>query len=371
MDDSEFHGLVHAGGGPGKQPRPIDAVLDRSYRIRRRRRRSVRIVGVTATVAGFVGVVAVASRVDHNADLATGPSSALPELQELCPPTPGGADVEQIKQLESSQVPAEEVDGLRFLPRDPPEGRSITRTTAWRSPSFCVPGLSLVLQRDAGYGTIDATIYLTGPWSGPLTDWPYGDQETTRSTELRGVEARLITLHRDVGPSVLTFVWTDASGAGWALEGHAVDESTLRATAEALVLDASAAPPADLATEDIPAGFEVVWQSSKARSPSELAGTDTLSWMVELGGGEPADCAMWVTLSAPTDPPLDASAGPGTEIHTVRGQAALLYPGHTLEWQEPTGARIRISCDADTDALLRMADSLAEVQADDPRLRPG
>ena len=50
----------------------------------------------------------------------------------------------------SERIPAEEADGLRFLPTQLPDGREILRVWAWRDQAGCPDDLVLALQADGG-----------------------------------------------------------------------------------------------------------------------------------------------------------------------------------------------------------------------------
>ena len=363
MDEHELHDYIDRVDQRVADPRPLDAVLRRSQHLRRRRRTGRRVgTGAALTVVLGVGALVVGSRqADDVRTIAPG-EAGTPATPLLCPDLAGSPT--------STEIPGSEADPVRYLPSVLPGDREITDAKAWRSPGECADGPLLVLQADGGDATVEATMALHGPYDGPLTDWSFGD--TSETTELRGVTARQWTRALDgQGNTATTFVWTDAAGATWWLHGMVVDAATLRQVAESLVLDGAGTPPVELPEAAVPAGYEVVWRADVLPATLDPVGTETLWWIVTFGSPGPDGCSLRVNTVAPGASPHAATVTAGQERRTIRGQEALTYPG-SISWEEPTGVRMMLVCPygTDVDTMAQVAESLAPVAPDDPRL-PG
>jgi hypothetical protein len=373
MDEHDLCSLADEPGGPLEHRRPVTAVLHRSQQLRRRRQ-ARRGLGAGLLIAGLLGAGAWAGASDPDPDVATAP----PSPPELCWRAGYGPDeTAGVPPEGSSALALHDAAGLIFLPSDVPDGLEITGTSAWRDRARCPDDPVLTLQADGGDDTLDATIKLVGPYREPLLHLIYDDRQTTAATRLRGVDATRITLSPMASfageDTLIAFTWTDTAGASWLLEGIDVEEATLRAVAEAAQLDASSTPPvppADIAATDLPAGWELTWRSPARPTPGDGPPPSTTSWNLDLGSA-PDGCSLWTEETTPNAPPELAAAYPGQRMITIHGQPALLFAGHTLQWIEPTGVRIKIYCGAPTDGLVAMSESLQPVDADDPRLPAG
>jgi hypothetical protein len=411
MKEDDLYALRHDSAGPAVSCRPVDAVLARGRRLRRRRQvlrsAGVGAVVVTAVGTGLFAVSRQAGTGDGDgggggrADVAAGsdPTAAprSPADDTPSPPPPPPPDCSR-DLISPERVPVDEVaDELRLLPTWTPDGEPITvaRGNRWRSScpgaEIYPLGSALELQTDGGDGTVDAEITVNGPlpWlASELPDMmPVGE---TQETTLRGHEARL----RGGGEAEgLTFEWTEPDGWSWELRGEGVDEATLRAVGEALALDTSPEgdePPAALDEADVPGGFEVIWQQ---RGRPEPAGDQT-SWSVEIGeqatDDQPVETGIRCTMEVRSDAGMPASTygGAGSTEASVNGQPAVWAPwpgsplgaaGTSLTWDVAPGVRATAGCvDWDTDSsqsvtretVVRIAESVEPVAADDPRL-PG
>ena len=148
--------------------------------------------------------------------------------------------------------------------------------------------------------------------------------------------------------------------------------STLRAVAEALVLDAGSSPPADLPAEAVPPGWTVRWLAREALTSVPGARDDVTGWAVDVRGPASSGCAIWVRRTTAADPPVVGGTSPGDRLTTVHGQEAVVYPGLQVRWDEPSGARVSVWCLLPAlDDIVDLADSLAPVALDDPRIPPG
>jgi hypothetical protein len=95
-----------------------------------------------------------------------------------------------------------------------------------------------------------------------------------------------------------------------------------------------------------------------------------MSWFVDVarpGGG----CAVLVRSAMAPLPPVISEATPGERWAVVHGQAALVTDRVYVAWNELSGARVTVSCLPGYDGILDLAESLAPVAPDDPRIPPG
>jgi hypothetical protein len=372
VNEHDLRRLADEPGGHTEHRRPVAAVLHRSRQLQRRRR-AVHGLGAGVLIAGLVGAGAWARQPDRETDLAT-VSPTPPQLCSRNPEPLDEADAYEVSEgyfVYADPIPFEEANGLLFLPTDLPEGLEITEASAWRYDSRCPDGPLLALQAAGGDSTVDATIKLLGPYSEPFDGPHYSDGQTSAATRLRGVAATRITVPRlqgyDGEETLLAFTWTDATGATWLLESQNVDEATLRSVGEALLLDPSSAPPADIPVEALPAGWDLTWRFPTLPTSLDAIDPETTSWNVELGE-PPGGCSLRFASTSAAEAPERAFAGPDHEVVTVRGQDGLKVGDRSLRWNEPSGASVLLYCGTETEGLVAMAESLEPIEPDDPRL---
>ena len=280
-------------------------------------------------------------------------------------------------------------DDLRVLPAWTPSDGPVTvaQGNRWTDPCPDTapiprgPALLLVSGDGDGNGEADAQIRLNGPMPRPLSD-RLGLSRT--ATELRGGPALLV---QSDGIGSLLLAWTDPDGWSWDLTGMGgVDEPTLRAVAEALVLTSQPAHDEAAASLDpavVPAGFRVARQTI---GPPEPAPTTWVNWSVQIGGNNGANqsgiqCFLEVQYVS-GDAPLSESVGISGTPAEVNGEFALwgssvAGPGTALRWHlSPTVVATAGCVDWDRPGLTtldqatieRLAESVVPVSADDPRL---
>lgn len=409
IDEQDLYALGDDAGGRSVPCRPVGAVLARGRHLRRRRH-ALRSAGLGAVVMAVAGTAVVATgRTSGNGpdeDVAAGPDPTAPSTSDVpsAPPPPppdcvgSGVSLENLAPPE--QVPADQVaDELRVLPGWTPEGAPISYAQGIRYPDPCPEAaaypvdFTLVLQADGGDEILDADITVSGPlpWSGfdeAGAVMPGGVRETT----IRGQQGRL---RGDGGPAEgLTFAWAEPDGWSWEVRGNAVDEATLRALTEALVLDSSPEgdePPVALAQDALPSGFELAWQQQGLAEPNDgfLGSTWTVQVGVPATQDDPIQRGVFCVLEVrPHDgSPITTYGGAGSMRVTVNGQPAMWAPWGgfplgaamtSLNWELAPGIRARADCvdsDADTSRLsmplevvMQFAESVEPVAADDPRL---
>jgi hypothetical protein len=362
MDEHDLITLRDEPLDPAGAPRPVDDVFARGRRVRRRATLA-RVAPVVVALALLGGVGAVALRGDRQGEVAvtTNPGDdLLPMRPEFC------------EAPDPEPVPAGELDGLRLVPTTLPGGVEVSAAQAARqSGGTCVQAdPALVLRAVGGGGTVDAEITLDGPFDDP---YPGADDVVTEPTRLRGRPASRISDHT-AEDSYVGFTWTEPDGASWILKGVGLEEASLRQVAEALVLRRSPAegePAASLPDDAVPAGFDVAWQ---AQGVPMAEGPTWLEWVVTTNPPWPAGCDIAIRTTAREAAPgrlYTSSADSRTSLVDVRGGEGLAIEEHggvSLAWQEAPGVVGSLFCGGDLDTALRVADSLVEVAADDPRI---
>jgi hypothetical protein len=356
MDDHDLQTLGRVPLGLTGEPRPVGDVLARG-RLIRRRAAVARAVPVVVVAVGLLaaGAGVLAQRGDGPpADMATGPEGrtvALPP--QFC------------EGLDAEPVPAGEADGLRLVPDDLPGGVVVSAAEPQRVEAD--PALML---RALDGAEVEAEIVLEGPYDEPYRG---GDEVGLEPTELRGLDA-FRTFNPTAPSSYVGFTWTEPDGRSWRLTGVGANEAAVRRTAEALDLDGAGAaddPAAALADDEVPPGFEVTWQAPGL--PAE-EGTGHLEFVVTTTPAFPDGCEVTVRtteLRAPPGRKYDASPGTRVTEVDVRGGTGLAIEEHGrafVYWTEAPGVVGELMCGGDVEAALRVAESLEEIPADDPRI---
>jgi len=409
IHDDDLHALaeVPLASADGRR-RPVADVLARGSRLRRRRR-AVRAAGVTAvvgTVAATGTIVLNRSDADPG-DIET--AQTTPETTAAEPPTLyadpfacRGSEDEPIEDFVGpTPIPTDEVpDAARVLPTWTPGDLPIT--SAFGSVYLmsegggeCVVPIAetqetLTLKGTATDGTVTGTISLEGPYSQLAEAGTMGVGVTP--TQVRGQDANVVdpTFGDDT-----TLEWTEPDGGAYRLWGASVDEAELRAVAEALQLDSSPAPgvpPARLAPEDVPAGFEIVEQAATVPGPFQSP-SDEQMWTVVVGTPSAHQSGILCHLDVRTggfDEGTELPSGPGAEPVTVDGGPGVWGslmggeddPGDPERWRQLTwdlasGVRATADCTnwdgsggrtLPLEDVVRFAESIEPVAADDPRI---
>jgi hypothetical protein len=393
IDEQELYGLGDPRRGPDVSVRPVEEVLARGTHLRRRRR-TLRTAGASALVMGLIaaGLIAVnlKSGTEETPDVRAGQDQV--RTDEIAPPPPPPACAndpgEQADFYGPTPLPKADVpDELRLLPEwTPTDGRvTVAQGNDWTDPcpdTAPVPresSLVLVSGDADGNGDADTTIRLDGPLPRPLDD-RIGLSRT--ATELRGGPALLV---QSDGIGSLLFAWTGPDGWSWMLTGMGgVDEPTLRAVAEALVLNSQPADDEAVASLDpamVPAGFQIAWQTTGTPTP---APTSSLKWSVQVGGTISAnqsgiECFLDVEPASGRSPLGDEVGITGTAAQVNGGFAlwgtSVAGPGTALSWYPSPDVVATAGCvdhdhggTLDQETIVRLAESVVPVAADDPRL---
>ncbi|HEX5947622.1 MAG TPA: hypothetical protein VFY82_15165, partial [Acidimicrobiales bacterium] len=365
MDEHDLWSLGREPLGPHGQARPVEDVLRRGRGLRRRAV-AARATAAVALVTLVAGVGVLATRPADDADVSvSGTDRELPVKWTTCDPPP------------AEPIAAEELDGLRLLPTTLPDGIELVAARPERQATgTCVDvDPALVLRADGGDGTVAAEIVLEGPFGEPYRG---GDEVALEPTELRG-RAASRTYNPTAPESPGGFTWTEPDGASWLLDGVGTTESELRGVAEALVLHGSppqGEPAAALPDEAVPDRYHVSWQ---APGLPRVEGPSQRRWIVTMSPPGPTGCEITLATTARRAPPGRLwSVTPGSRSHAglaVRGTAsgfAVEERGQVyLDWQEAPGVVGSLRCTGDVSTAVEVADSLVEVEPDDPRIDTG
>jgi hypothetical protein len=404
IDERELYALGDHGTGPSTTHRPVEQVLARGAQLRRRRH-AMRALGASTVVVGLIGSgLLVLGRSDERPDIeaAEDPTTTASDQPSAPPPPPsdcaadglapdeGLTDGNGVQFVAPENLAASEVpDELRVLPTFVPGDPPVTYAAGGRYTDLCPDAApfpadaALELKADGGDGVAEATIRVDGPLPRPASDRTGLEGGPT---ELRGQPATFERLGES-GTDGL-FGWTESDGWSWSITGLNVDEATLRATAEALVLDSSPEgdePAATLAPESVPTGFRITWQTPG--TPTPVADTAT-QWDVSFGTTGPGEagmrCELWVRERT-SEVPLRDSGTVGTEPVSVNGQDALWNPVGgmgplglgSLTWMLSADVVASVGCIDQHDSgaesigvetMIEVAQSVVPVSADDPRL---
>lgn len=415
IEEHDLLNLADPDSGPPIPPPPLDTVVVRGRRLRRRRH-AFRALGAVTAIAGLAGAGLVVRGAESGVpDVAAADHLSTPTVPESTwpssPPPPTDCEtkeaqtaaelwIEAVPQTASDVktgtvprtvaelaawavaqagestplAPREVPDGMRVLPSWTPNGEEISTATATRWTHPCPGGApvpadpALVLESD---GDVTGRITLNGPLPSPG-----GGGSEREPVQLRGQEA--VFAHTE-DPA---YGWTDADGWSWWLSSDEdVEGPTVLAVAETLQLDGSPEgddPVAALAPEDMPEGFEIRWQARGAPTPF---GPQFTKWSVVVGDQQAVTRGVVCQLEveAPVgDSSLDMSTYEG-EIVTVNGRDAAwttLMDQLAVVWEVSPGVRAGASCSLwdesgvqpmDLDSHLRFAESVEPVSANDPR----
>jgi hypothetical protein len=346
-------------------PPPLEVVLARGARLLKRRVRRRRLGVVTLCLALTAGTgVAIRAAVRHET-----------QPVELAAPTgapdvPGGS-AEDCGGYAERRAP-EAVDELRYLPRWLPPGREIEH--AWARAELLnrencprVPVAVSAGRLAPGRDRIDASLVLEGP--SPLRYRRY-DGPTFVPVLVRGVEGDLVRFPGlDPAAALLQLRWTEPGGGSWLLQAGHVSEQELLAVADGLTLSTDAgSPPASAGW--LPTGFEVTYQRDR---PVTALPQERLWWHAVIEDG--TTLSIDVRYSVPDDPPISrvTAGATGVRLLSIRGHEAVAAAEGAvvryLRWEERPGVQITLSGELDLATLVRIAESLEPVAANDPRIK--
>ena len=367
MDEHDLWSLGREPLGRDGRARPVEDVLRRGRGLRRRAA-AARATAAVAVLIVVAGVGVLATQPGDEADVTVSAADrVLPFKPPFCVQPP------------AEPVAAEDLDdGLRLLPTTLPEGVEVDVARPVRQATgTCVDvDPALVLRARGAGGTVEAEIVLTGPFGEPYVG---EDDVALAPTDLRGRAASRIS-DPTAPESYAGFTWTEPDGTSWVLKGAGVADQELRGVAEALELS-GASPPEDepvatLPDDAVPDGFAEVWQTPgvpRAEGPSQH------EWRVTTRPAWPSGCVITLATTDLRAPPgrLDAVT-PGVEAYAdvaVRGTDegfAIEQEGDVfLDWPEAPGVVGSVHCTGDLQTAVAVADSLVEVEPDDPRIDTG
>jgi hypothetical protein len=136
------------------------------------------------------------------------------------------------------------------------------------------------------------------------------------------------------------------------------------------VLDSAAETPASVTSPDN--GLEVLYRRTRPTpTPAKIP-----QWLVSIGSGD-GEVQYTIEVSRmPTDvhPTITRILADNAQTLTVRGHPAVSSSDDGgflggLVWDEAPGIRVLLQGPADIDTLIRIAESLTLVPADDPRIK--
>jgi hypothetical protein len=398
ISETDLHALADA-PVPGAGVPPIERVLARGGRLRRRRR-TARAVGLGAVVGGLAaGVLAVDRGAGSAGRTRIPPASATtaaPAETGLLPNplsclTGGSASFSAGDAIPRAEVP----EAMRVVPTRTPDGVAISVARGRRydfRPDGC--GLvadmqdTLVLTATGADGTVSGTMDLQGPYS--TSGGPTGVQGTT-TTRVRG--GREATFIDQPVTGYVYLEWREPDGSWWEMRGNGVPSATVRAVVGALRLDSTPAagqPPARLPDGALPAGFTVTRQAATVPPPAPDRRGPMVSWVVQVGESKAVQtgltCHLDVNQQVGDRSFLEDYRGRGDRPVDVGGREGLWGPvmgtpnPHRLmdlTWSLAPDLVARLDCerwsgpDAGTlplDEMLDVARSVRTVAPDDPRL---
>ena len=402
IPEEDLFGLADLPAGP--PARPVDGVIARGGRLRRRRH-AVRALGVTAVVGGVAaaGTLMAGGDGDRADDVQVGATSSTTAAAPALLPNPMSCLVDGDGR--TSFVPptaiarAEVPEAMRLIPTQLPEDAPITVAQGARydfPPSDCGPVAemvdTLVLAASGPDGGVSATVRVSGPYSTPSGDLGLSYDVPS---QLRGRPATMAVNGVDV---FVIFTWGEPDGGYWELRAEGIDEAGARAVAEALQLDSSpdpGQPPAQIPPEALPAGFQVVAQAATVPGPAPEPDVGP-TWTVQVGESAAVQTGFMCHLEVreAQGAGFDGAAmGIGDRVVTVGGRDALWgpvmgsspathpegVPMNDLTWEPAPGYVARMDCEywdgpapgtLPLEQMVAIAESVATVAPDDPRLPP-
>lgn len=329
---------------------PVERVIVRGRRIRRRRRQ---VVGVGAVVAVLGAGLAVWPGVGPAQVIAGG--SALTAV-------PDGQHCRIVGRHAGPKV----ADGLRLMPDASTVPANLGLNFARAAQGTGCPRAAgpLVL---VGYGADGRTVERTfAVWGPGADDFALGDVTGRESVRGRTADA----YGASNGQPVAALLWTE-KGERWLATGHGLGPGELNRMVDALRIDAGTG------AVNLPAPYLAGFE--RIPPVHAFAGVPWRPvWSVLYGprGHHTGELSISVT---PTPRPLDALLRPGMRIVTVRGHraAARIEPPGTpgrfaeLMWEERPGILVQIfatGIDGTWPDLTGVAESLHPVSATDPRV---
>jgi hypothetical protein len=362
MDENDLRTLDREPLRPGGRPRPVDDVLGRGRRLRRRATaaRALPVVVAASLLIAGAGVLAGNGTTgDGDADVSTSPDASTV-------PQPGPGYCPQEPQVLTS----EEAPGELLLVPDSGGTTGSTQLNRYDADGCTSVDPALVLRAVDG-AVIEAEITLAGPYGEP-----YRAPESATPTELAGRQASRASTWSE-SDSHVAFTWTEPDGRSWLLTGvgAGADEQTVRALAERLDLDnapADGEPAADLPSAAVPPEFERVW---RAPGLPAVEHGPWLEWVVMPGQGSSEDCSVSVRTTALEAPPgsMASAAAPDgqaeqVEVRGATGLAAAEAMSATVQWREAPGVVGSATCPGGIEAVVQFAESLVlqEPDAQDP-----
>jgi hypothetical protein len=261
---------------------------------------------------------------------------------------------------------------VRYLPGWLPSGQEIRSASAWAeltATETCPrPPAALVLAETDTAGGVLRSLSLHGPSPEPSRA---PDGARTETVDLRGTTGTLVR-YPAAAPDeegVLRLFWTEGDGASWDLSSNHLGADALLEAAGALELSSLAQVPAAL--PEVPDGMRVVYQRAIFPVPA-LA--ESPWWRAYTGTGDGEnDISITVRTTDAATPAVTLVGRRDARLVTVRGHdAVLLHRGDhagTLVWDESPGVRAEVDGPFDDETLVRVAESLEHVPADDHRIQ--
>lgn len=262
-------------------------------------------------------------------------------------------------------------EGLRYLPAWLPPGLSIER--AWARAELLtmetcplVPTVLAAARFPAtGRDRMEPVLRLKGPSPTPYLRYPGPDY---KSVSVRGVMGERLE-KGGPGPTgrSITLRWTEPSGGGsWQLETLYLDEADVVKIADQLKL-----PAADFSAPAsagwLPPGLEITFQRQR---PMPQPPDEVFWWHAVMGGD--AHINLAIHQAVPDDPLISRfSASDEVQFVEVRGhqaRAGFLNGNVQLAWEERPGVVVELTGKLDLRSVVRIAESLEPVAADDPRI---
>jgi len=362
IDEQDLYDLAHQPLGAGGQCRSVGDVFARGQSLRRRRR-AMRDVGLVGVVGGLVAAGTLVLS-DDRPEVRTGDDGSHPGPTE--PTRPAGleglpTDMMSCVGTSAADLSVEEVADLALEPTWLPPGmamyplggKQIDRGCLWAEPV-------LVLRSLAADGSVTGVIRVDAPFWDP-TNVASSDWADVATTEVRGTRATPYSGPEDKTWVAAGFTWYAPPNVRWSVEGDGVDEPTMRAFTEALLLDpqpAAGSPVASIDPALVPAGFEIVSQSI---GYPVVSGPTVRVWNVVSDDGS---CRVRLGDS-PRSFVVPSGGDPGDKLVVIRGHDGTAgedsYGKTILQWEESPEVTAAVMCQVGLDDALQIAESLQPV----------